>query len=55
MNDFSEEEPTTEVVDIPMAELVRQPAPVRVVTRERRETRRYGSPGPLVLKVGGRS
>ena len=55
MNDFDDEEPTTEVVDMPMAELVTQPVPARTHTRERRETRRYGSPGRMVLSVGGGS
>lgn len=55
MNDFDDEDPTTEVVDVPMAELVTQPVvKARAATRERRDTRRYGSPGRVVLSVGTR-
>lgn len=55
MNDFDDEDPTTEVVDVPMAELVTQPVvQARTVTRERRETRRYGSPGRMILSVGSK-
>ena len=50
MSDFDDEEPTTQVVDVPMAELVRQPTKTRI--RERRATAVRGSAhGRVVVGV----